>query len=124
MFEELFTETQPSFLQTRICSPFKLFYASFDKTHPPCHASEKLTIETFNQVFLTFHTYHFDSLSLFITVFSAKQINTSSSKLINLLFNYQFLKTSLTLNIESRWIQKDLFHLLFKITNNCKNWRW
>ena len=33
IFEDVFTETQNSINQTRVCLPFKLFYAAFDKTH-------------------------------------------------------------------------------------------
>ena len=42
IFEEIFIKTQPSINQTRICLPFKLFYAAFSKTHSHGHSGEKL----------------------------------------------------------------------------------
>ena len=49
VFEEIFIKTQPSINQTRICLPFKLFYAAFSKTHSHGHSGGKLSIKTFNQ---------------------------------------------------------------------------
>ena len=47
VFEEIFIKTQPSINQTRICLPFKLFYAAFSKTHSHGHSGEKLSIKTY-----------------------------------------------------------------------------
>ena len=33
IFEEVFKKTQPSVHRTRICLPFKIFYAALDETH-------------------------------------------------------------------------------------------
>ena len=51
VFEEIFIKTQPSINQTRICLPFKLFYAAFSKTHSHGHSGEKFSTKTFNQFF-------------------------------------------------------------------------
>ena len=55
IFEEIFIKTQPSINQTRICLPFKLFYAAFSKTHSHGHSGEKLSIKTFNQFYFIPH---------------------------------------------------------------------
>ena len=46
IFEAIFIKTQPSINQTRICLPFKLFYAAFNKTHSHGQSGEKLSIKT------------------------------------------------------------------------------
>ena len=55
IFEEIFIKTQPSINQTRICLPFKLFYAAFSKTQSRGHSGEKLSIKTFNQFYFIPH---------------------------------------------------------------------
>ena len=55
IFEDSFIKTQPSIDQTRICLPFKLFFAAFNKTHSHGHSGEKLSIRTFNQFYYILH---------------------------------------------------------------------
>ena len=74
IFEEIFIETQPSINQTRICLPFKLFYAAFTKTHSHGHSGEKLSIKTFNQFYFIPH------LPLWFSIFIHDCIDCQTNK--------------------------------------------
>ena len=68
IFDEIPIKTQPSINHTRICLPFTLFNAAFDKTHSHGHPGEKCSIKTFNQFYqiphlpLWFSTFIHDCL--------------------------------------------------------------
>ena len=74
IFEEIFLKTQPSINQTRICLPFKLFYAAFNKTHSHGHSGEKLSIKTFNQFYFIPH------LPLWFSIFTHDCIDCQTNK--------------------------------------------
>ena len=74
IFEEIFIKTQPSINQTRICLPFKLFYAAFSKTHSHGHSGEKLSIKTFNQFYFIPH------LPLWFSIFIHDCIDCQTNK--------------------------------------------
>ena len=74
VFEEIFIKTQPSINQTRICLPFKLFYAAFSKTHSHGHSGEKLSIKTFNQFYFIPH------LPLWFSIFIHDCIECQTNK--------------------------------------------
>ena len=74
IFEGIFIKTQPSINQTRICLPFKLFYAAFSKTHSHGHSGEKLSIKTFNQFYFIPH------LPLWFSIFIHDCIDCQTNK--------------------------------------------
>ena len=74
IFEEIFIKTQPSINQTRICLPFKLFYAAFSKTHSHGHSAEKLSIKTFTQFYFIPH------LPLWFSIFIHDCIDCQTNK--------------------------------------------
>ena len=69
-----FIKTQPSINQTRICLPFKLFYAAFSKTHSHGHSGENFSIKTFNQF------YFIPNLPLWFSIFIHDCIECQTKK--------------------------------------------
>ena len=115
IFEEIFIKTQPSIYETRICLPFKLFYAAFNKTHSHGHSGEKLSIKTFNQF------YYFPHLPLWFSISIHDCIECQTNKLFPLkpkiiLLLYHFIKTPLIQITEYQWTLKAPFLLLLKST--------
>ena len=115
IFEEIFIKTQPSINQTRICLPFKLFYAAFSKTHSHGHSGEKLSIKTFNQFYFIPH------LPLWFSIFIHDCIDCQTKSIFQLnpkifLLPFPFMKTLLTLITGFLWTLKVLFPHLLKAT--------
>ena len=117
--EEIFIKTQPSINLTRICLPFRLFYAAFDKTHSHGRSGGKLYIKTFNQFYYIPHIPSRFSIFIHdnIECQTNKQTNTSVLNLIKfLLLLYHSMKMQPILTIEFLWSLKDPFLLAGKET--------
>ena len=74
IFEEIFITTQPSINPTRICLPFKLFNAAFDKPHSHGHSGEKLSCKPFTQY------YYIPHLALWFSIFIHDCIECQTNK--------------------------------------------
>ena len=104
VFEEIFIKSQPSINQTRICLPFKLFYAAFSKTHSHGHSGEKLSIKTFNQFY-----FLYGSLFSFMFALNVKLINTFLLNLKEFLLLSLLMRKLLTSTTGFLWILKVLY---------------
>ena len=115
-FEEIFIKTQPSIIQTRICSPFTLLFAAFIKTHSHGHSGEKLLLKHLTN-FITFLTFLHGSQFSFMIVLNVKQVNLFllNPKLFLLL--HHFMKMLLILSTEFQLILKAPFLRLLIITH-------
>ena len=109
IFEEIFIKTQPSINQTRICLPFKLFYAAFSKTHSHGHSGEKLSIKTFNQFYFISLIYLYGSPFSSTTALIVKLQNIFLLNLKIFLLPFLFTRVQFTSTTGSLWTLKALF---------------
>ena len=108
ILEELFTKSQPSFNQIRICLPFKLFYAAFDETHSHDCSEEKLFIKTSSQFCCIPNSPLSFFVFSFMIVLNVKQTNTA---LLN-------LPQNLVTDRSTEYIVQDMTHFALALLLN------
>ena len=90
----------------KICLPFKLFHAAFNKLHEHGHSGIKISIKAFNQFY--FIPYLNKWMSIFIHDCTECQQNKHNNQKIETATIPTFLEMLRILITEDQWIQKDL----------------
>ena len=92
----------------KICLPFKLFHAAFNKLHAHGHSLIKISIKAFN------HFYFIPYINKWMSIFIHDSLNVNKTNTNTLIKNSKmqrykhFQKMLRILIIEYQWIQKDL----------------
>ena len=99
----------------KICLPFKLFHAAFNKLHSPGHSGIKISIKAFYQFY--FIPYLNKGMSIFIhDCIECQQNKQIIQKIQTATYKYKHFRKLLHIStIEYQWIQKALLiHHLIK----------